>query len=151
MYSFYIKYQISYVIYNSFFCKYSLGVHLQVPLEKIQILHSGIYSPKTVQGCILNLKFIFPPNFWFIYFPQMKVSIRRGCAPQVKYVQPFLFCHFENVKSIGEKICKGGGANRKIYTPAKTSRTSSRWNATRNVKRKFNMDYSDIPFLTSNS
>ena len=45
-----------------------------------------------MQGCILNLKFIFLPPpplffFWLIYLPQM-FNIRRGYAPQAKNVQP---------------------------------------------------------------
>ena len=58
------------------------------------------------RGCIFNLKFIFfalPPS-WVIFFPQMKLIILRGCAPQAKKFQPFI-CHFVNFKWFGEKIC----------------------------------------------
>ena len=57
------------------------------------------------QGCILNLKFIFPPPpFWLIIFPRLKFFIMRVCAPQVNNFQTFFlkFCIF---KSIGKKIC----------------------------------------------
>ena len=45
-----------------------------------------------VQGCILNLKFIFlpPPLLDLYFFPNRNLLIMRGCAPQVKSFKPFL-------------------------------------------------------------
>ena len=50
---------------------------------------------------------------WFIFFPQPKFIMMRGCAPQVKSLEPF-FCNFVYFKSIGDKICilfTNGGRN----------------------------------------
>ena len=58
------------------------------------------------RGCILNLKFIFPPPpFWLIIFPRLKFFIMRGWAPQAKNFQTFFFLNFVYFKSIEEKIC----------------------------------------------
>ena len=60
----------------------------------------------TYQGCILNLKFIFPPTPFLdsYFFPQGNLIIMRWCAPHAKNVKLF-FGNFVNIKSIGEKIC----------------------------------------------
>ena len=49
-----------------------------------------------VQGCILNLKFIFPPFFLFIFFPQMKFP------PQGKNLQPF-FAILKILSQLGKR------------------------------------------------
>ena len=57
-----------------------------------------------MQMCILCLKFIFlpPPPFWFIFCPQPKFIIMRGCALQAKNFPPF-FAILYILSQLGEK------------------------------------------------
>ena len=59
----------------------SKGQGMPRHLDKIQI-----------QGCILNVKFIFlpPPPILIHIFPQRIFITMRSCAPQVKNFKPFL-------------------------------------------------------------
>ena len=71
------------------------------------LLEISSYSYRILQGCILNLKFIFmcpPPPSWFIFLPNLKFLIIRGARRRWKMFS-FFFCNFVYLKLIGEKLC----------------------------------------------
>ena len=66
----------------------------------------GLNSVKQTLGCILNLKFIFPPPPLDLYFcPNWNLLEWGGARRMLKFFYLF-FCNVVYFKSIGEKICK---------------------------------------------
>ena len=71
---------------------------------KSKLSLNGLLLQTPLQGCILNLRFIFcpPPFLIYIFSPKWNKLYWGGARRRWKCS---FFCNFVNFKSIGEKVC----------------------------------------------